>query len=105
MGDSIHEFNAVKETVTAILNEQTQREQNSYDWKVGVRAVAHARAAVTALFESELPETKDELIQQILQVLKKVQDAQQENQGEYSSGASTIGSVIAKVRQRLLREV
>ena len=103
MSDSVHEFNAVKDNVLAILNEQTQREQNSYDWKVGVRAVSHARAAVTALFEREPPPaTIDELIQQILQVLEKVQDAQQANQGEYSSGVSTIGSIIAKVRQRLL---
>ena len=102
MSDSVHEFNAVKDKMLAILNEQMQREQNSYDWKVGVRAVSHARAAVTALFESELPASVDELKQQILQVLEKVQDAQQANQGEYSSGVSTIGSIIAKVRQRLL---
>ena len=105
MSDSERNLDAVQDTIFAILNEQMQWEQNSYDWKVGAGAVSHARGAVTALFESERPETEHELIQGLLQVLEKVQDAQQANAGEYSSGASTIGSIMGKVRHRLLAEV
>ena len=81
MSDSERNLDAVQDTIFAILNEQMQWEQNSYDWKVGVQAVSHARGAVTGLFESELPANEDELIEQILQVLGKVQDLQQANEG------------------------
>lgn len=83
--------------VEDILDQQDALEARSYDAPVGREAVFAARRAIEAL-----PSCSSSLdcLSAILDALDDVRSRQRANCGEYSSGAATIGSIVAAIRLR-----
>jgi hypothetical protein len=81
-----------------LIDHQDKIETASYDPETGRQAVFAARRLVTDL---PLADSGEKQLKAILHVLGALRLRQHANIGEYSSGAATIGSIIAALKTSL----
>lgn len=83
--------------VDAILDAQDAIERRSYDPKIGIMAVASARRVLEDL---PVVASGERQLGLILAAFGRLRERQAASVGEFSTGASTIGSILAEIGRR-----
>lgn len=88
--------------IAAIMAERAaDAEQSAYDWKVCVRAVSVAN---TAFKQIAVNGGAREYCGHVIAVLTALRDEYYDHDGEYTSGRSDIGTIVARV-ELLLKKI
>jgi hypothetical protein len=94
MGNSADD---AQEAIADIMARQMQSAQNSaYDWKVCVGAVSAAAAAFRAI---PVGGAQKDYVGTVIGRLTALRDSYNDPEGEYTNGASDIGSAVAAIER------